>query len=164
MQLLKVLALAAALIASQPAMASDSELRASVKTLAAALTDGYATLSPTDISIVHASEPEHVAVFFFLVGFGKGNGSSQYIAFFEPNEPFPGERISGPPYRLVALSQIGAKYWRYLDPKTAQFHKRSVVVSGRTYAPKDALCCPTKPFNVVFSISNGRIIERVGDG
>ena len=152
------------LLPSWSVRADDAELQASVKTLAHSLSDGYATLHPNDITILHSQSSQDAVALFLLVGLGGGNGSSQYIVFFNRNEPIPGKRNRVAPYRLVAISQVGFRGWRLFNFRTARFRSGAVSIAGRSFLPKDAMCCPSQPIKITISISQGRITEQSGGG
>ena len=163
MQLSKAIlaiAITGSMLGYSTVQATEAELRATVAELASLLSDGHTIFYPRHASILRVPLSQETVVFFTIEGFGKGNGSSQYLAFFSHNEPYPGDPAKIPPYRLIAFLHVGATGWRHFDPKTAQFRNSSVKVSGLSYAPKDSSCCPTQPVSATFSVSNGRITEQ----
>ena len=38
--------------------------------------------------------------------------------------------------------------------------KGTIIVKGKQYADSDAMCCPSQPFQTVFVVTNGDLLER----
>lgn len=150
-----------ALLAS-PCRASepDAGLRQSVKLLATLVSDGYAQLDDARIDSVQSSPAGPVAVFFSLQGPAKGNGTWQYLAFFEQNEAIGPDIRPSSRYRLVAFMQVGSRGSRLFDPDTASFQGDTVTVSGAAYGRGDAMCCPSVAVHSAFRVSNGVVVEQ----
>lgn len=162
MRLFRLLWLAfLALPASATAAHADPALDRSVAELAALLTDGYASLDP--VQLLPARSPDQVAVFFTLQGPARGNGSWQFIAFFQANDSLsPGFPVPSR-YRLLGFKRVGGRGFRTFDPSTAAFQHGKLQVSGAVYKQTDAMCCPSQPIRAEFVVQDGVVAEhRVG--
>jgi hypothetical protein len=151
------LALPVSAIAAQP----DPALNESVSELASLLTDGYATLDQAQLFPVRSSNL--VAVFFSLQGPAKGNGSWQFLAFFDVNPAVSPEFPASSNYRLLGYKLVGGKGIRLFNPASATLQHGKVTVGGASFKPNDPMCCPSHSIRSVFTISHGYVIEhRVG--
>ncbi len=140
---------------------SDRALQTSVSELAGLLTDGYAYLDEGQLYPVRSGNV--VAVIFFLQEPAKGNGSWEFLAFFEENSSLSEEAPPSSRYRLLAFKKIGGKGTRLFDFGAAAFRKGRLIVPGRTYKPADPECCPSLPIRSEFTTKDGQVIEqRIG--
>ena len=148
------LALPASAIAERP----DPALDKSVDRLAALLTDGYATLDQAQLVPVRSSNL--IAVFFNLQGPAKGNGSWQFLAFFEVNFDLSSEFPASSKYRLLGYKQVGSRGTRLFDSTSATFQHGKVTVGGAAFKPSDSMCCPSLPIRSSFVIQDGHVVEQ----
>lgn len=143
-------------VLAQPAGA-DAALRSDLDRLTALYTDGFGSLDPGSRHVVlgplFKPDSRDAVAFFTLSGVDLMNGYEQYIAIFAQGQgrstPVAKER----PYRMVASAQIGTRWARTLDWKTAKISPGQVVVHGMRWGSRDAGCCPTQPIEVTFSIA-----------
>lgn len=147
-----------ALQASAAAARSDAALEKSVAELATLLTDGYAELDQD--GLFHVRSSNVVAVLFNLQGPAKGNGSWQFLAFFEANVSLSPEFPAASQYRLLGFKQIGGRGVRLFDPTTATFQGGKLSVDGSAFKPSDSMCCPSLPIRSVFVIKDGHVVEQ----
>ena len=152
--LIVFLAFPASAIAERP----DPALDKSVERLAALLTDGYATLDQGQLFPVRASNL--VAVFFNLQGPAKGNGTWQFLAFFEANIALSPELPASSKYRLLGYKQVGGRGTRLFNPASATFQHGKVIVGGAAFKPSDSMCCPSIPIRSAFVIQDGHVAEQ----
>ena len=138
----------------------DKDLRVAVEKLAALVSDGYAQLYAEQLASVSSNSSHSVAVFFTLEGPRKGNGSWQFLAFFEHNEAIASDEPPSSSYRLVAFRQVGSRGTRFFEPGTASFHNGVLAVSGMAMGPRDAMCCPSVPVRSVFKVQDGAVVEQ----
>lgn len=128
-----------------------------VDKLVALYTDGFGYAEPRWRHVIFGSlfsaDSKDAVAFFTLAGQDLMNGHEEYIAVFAQgagrSTPVAKER----PYRLVASAQIGTRWARTLDWKTARIRQGQIVVQGMRWGNKDAGCCPTEPIEVTFSIT-----------
>ncbi len=162
MRLFRLLWLAfLALPASATAAHPDPALDRSVAELAAQLTDGYASVDP--VQLLPARSSDQVAVFFTLQGPARGNGSWQFLAFFQANDSLSPEFPVSSRYRLLGFKRVGGRGFRTFNPSSATFQNGKLQVSGAAYGPTDAMCCPSQPIRSEFVIQDGGVAEhRVG--
>jgi hypothetical protein len=146
------------LLPASVAAHSDRALRASVSELAGLLTDGYARLDKG--RLYSAKAANLVAVIFFLQEPAKGNGSWEFLAFFEENTGLSQDAPVSSSYRLLAVKQIGSKGLRLFDSGAASFKDGKLIVPGNGYKPADPECCPSLPIRSEFTIKDGQIIEQ----
>jgi hypothetical protein len=142
------------------AVSPDKNLLVAVEQLSTLLSDGYAELYTEPLIPIRSSSTPTVAVFFTLEGPGKGNGSWQFLAFFEHNQAVAPDEPPSHSYRLVAFRQVGSRETRFFEAATASFHNGSLTVSGRSIGPDDPMCCPSVPIRALFKIQNGIIVEQ----
>jgi hypothetical protein len=138
----------------------DKNLQVAVKQLAALVSDGYAKLYAEKLAPISSNSSHSVAVFFTLDGPAKGNGSWQFLAFFEHNEAVDPSEPPSPSYRLVAFRQVGSRGTRFFEPATASFRNGILTVSGWAMGPSDAMCCPSVPVRSEFKVQNGAVAEQ----
>lgn len=127
--------------------------------LVALYTDGFGYTEPRLRHIVFGplfkSDSRDAVAFFTLAGVDLMNGYEEYIAIFAQGKgrstPVAKER----PYRLVASAQIGTRWARTLEWKTAKISQGQIVVRGLRWSSTDAGCCPTEPIEVTFSVTTG---------
>lgn len=161
LRLLLLLLVFLAFAASTIAARSDPALEKSVAELASLLTDGYAELDQGKLLPIRSSNM--VAVLFNLQGPAKGNGSWQFLAFFEANASLSSEFPNTSPYRLLAFKKIGSRGARLFNPATATFQSGQLTVGGSAFKPSDAMCCPSLPIRSTFVIQDGQVVERSVD-
>lgn len=161
---LPVLLLLALLASPCGASTPDAALRQGVEVLAALVSDGHAQLDDARIDAVPSGPAGPVAVFFSLQGPAKGNGSWQFLAFFERNEAIGPDIRPSSGYRLVAFRRVGSRGTRLFDPRTASFRAGTVTVSGAAYGPGDAMCCPSVAVHSAFRVDDGVVVEQRAGG
>jgi hypothetical protein len=147
--------------ASAVAADHDHALEKSVAGLAALLTDGYAELDRGELIPIRSSKV--VAVLFNLQGPAKGNGTWQFLAFFEANASLSPELPTASQYRLLAFKQVGDRGARLFNASTASFQHGKLTLGGAAFKTTDSMCCPSLPIRSVFAIQDGQVVEqRVG--
>lgn len=148
-------------LASTPSLAEpprvDRALDVSVERLAALLSDGIATLDRGRRVPVRSGNL--TAVMFNLQGPGGGNGTWQFLAFFETNAHLP-EATTPSGYRLLGFAKIGSAGDRFFDPATAVLRRRQLRIDGAAFARGDAACCPSRPIRSLFVLGDGNVVEQ----
>ena len=135
----------------------DPALDDSVTHLAALLSDGIATLDRGRLT--PARSGHLVAVVFNLQGPGGGDGSWQFLAFFDTNADLPATPASSR-YRLLGFARIGSLVERLFDASTAVLQGRRLRIDGAAFARGDASCCPSHPIRSVFVLADAKVVER----
>lgn len=74
--------------------------------LAVLVSDGYAQLYAEQLAPVSSNSSRSPAVFFTLEGLATGNGSWQFLAFFEKNGAIAPDEQPFSSYRFVAFWQV----------------------------------------------------------
>lgn len=138
----------------------DAELRQSIEHLGALVSDGYAQLDIQRIASIPARDRDAVAVIFTLESPGKGNGVWQFLAFLRRNASFAADSPPASAYRLIAFKQVGARGTKLFDPETATYANGALIVSGKGYGPKDAMCCPSLPLRSTFTLQHDVVVEQ----
>ena len=121
---------------------------------------GYREFRTIAYGRLFGAAADDAVAMFSLEGFGGGNDVRQYLAFFaapDPTEAVPGNARR---YRLVAVRQVGGKYWRSFDGKTLKLDRRGVAVRGMAWSKDDPGCCPSLPTATVFAYDKGLIVEK----
>ncbi|CAN5122184.1 hypothetical protein BH11PSE11_BH11PSE11_24130 [soil metagenome] len=139
------------------------ELDQTVKSLIVLMSDNH--VSAYDVRLLRSasaeSDPEEFTlVSFTLESFGGGNEYSQYVAAFERIEPekAPARRLR---YRLVAVTQVGAKAWRAVDFDRVTYADGRIVFNIREYRANEAFCCPSKPGKATYLVDRFSLKEVV---
>jgi hypothetical protein len=159
-RLLLAICLAGALnaFAAQPDQAAA--IHRDVDKLIALYTDGFGYSQAKWRHVIYGPlfKPgsKDAVVFFTLAGVELTNGHQEYVAIFAQGEgritPVAKER----PYRLVASAQVGSRWARTLNFKTATISQGRIVVRGTRWKSKDAGCCPSGQIEVVLSIADAK--------
>lgn len=107
------------------------------------------------------NESDGAVAFFSLDGFGGSNHHVEYVAFFASVSHTNIAGKESHPYRLIAVSTIGARGWRTFNWKSAVIKHSSVIVSGKEMQSGDGLCCPSAPISTTFHVDHfyGSIVE-----
>lgn len=58
----------------------------------------------------------------------------------------------------VMQSEVGSKWDRTAEKLTVKNHK--IIIDGEKWAKMDAGCCPSQPYESVFVVSGGKIVEQ----
>jgi hypothetical protein len=141
----------------------EALIEKNVDQLVALFSDGVAVEYPKyrhiEFGKIFGSDQEDVIALFSMEGFHGGNEDAEYLAFFQNVErvQIPGQIFR--PFRLVAVTKIGGRSWRYFDWKTIKLGSGFVTISGEKYGPEDAACCPSVPIQVTFRVNKGLISE-----
>lgn len=61
--------------------------------------------------------------------------------------------------KYVMHIKVGKKGARYAE--SLHFNNSNIVVSGKIWAPEDAMCCPSIPFQTTYAIKDNTIIEVI---
>jgi hypothetical protein len=135
-----------------------------IKRLAAMFGDEFSTNYPAYTHIefgkIFGGNQEDAVAIFSIEGFDGGNDDHQYLAFFKSTDTDPTLGRQPRPFRLVSVSQIGGRGWRYFDyQRIKQIGSNSVTLRGEKYGPTDAMFCPSVPIQVTFYVTNGFISE-----
>lgn len=134
-----------------------------ISQLAKLCSDGIAQNSPEFRHVKYGhffeEDSDDAIAMFSVEGFGGGNGHSEYIAFFQGVEPYEANGAKTKPYMLVALMQIGGRWWRSFDWKSLSIAPGAATISGKAWRSEDAGCCPTAPFTATFRLKDNRIVE-----
>ena len=97
-----------------------------------------------------------VVALFSIEGFGGGNNNSEYLAIFEAVPRGGPARKKSKKYRLVAVTQIGGRWWRTFDNQSVVLGPSRVQISGKNWQPEDPGCCPSQAFTATFKIDQGK--------
>ena len=156
-----VLLLNALLGTSVAAEPLDKLLQAEIESLAAKLTDGFATFDHADAHWGAKDTPlaDRVVVLFGLTSWGGGNGSRQFMAVVQRNDEsieFPDGRRTRP-YQLMGLVQVGGDFDRWF--KTVELRQDRVMLSGRRWTKGDAHCCPSGDARTVYRVTERGLNE-----
>src|ERR1700741_4346373 len=93
-----------------------------VDQLVALFSDGIAVEVHPDRRIefgkIFSSNQEDAIALFSLEGFHGGNEDAEYLAFFQSIEQVQMAGQTTRPFRLIAVTKIGGRSWRYFDLKT----------------------------------------------
>jgi|ERR1035437_8360138 hypothetical protein len=134
-----------------------------VDQLVALFNDGIAVEHPkyrrVEFGKIFGSDQEDAIALFGLEGFHGGNEDAEYLAFFQSVEDYHIPGHTPRPFRLVAVTKIGARSWRDFDWKTIKLGSGFVTLNGKKYGPEDAACCPSVPILVTFYVKDGFISE-----
>lgn len=57
----------------------------------------------------------------------------------------------------VMMKEVGGKGFQSVE--TVEIVNSTVVIQGKKYAPDDAMCCPSLPFQATYAIQDNAIIE-----
>jgi len=82
-------------------------------------------------------------VLFTIAGQGLTNGHREYIAIFAQGEGRSTPIAKETPYRLIASTQIGGRWTRTFDLKTAKISSGLIALRGFRWRDKDPGCCPS---------------------
>lgn len=61
----------------------------------------------------------------------------------------------------VMMKEVGGKGFQNVE--SVEIVNSEVVLSGKKYAPDDAMCCPSIPFHTRYTIQGDAIIEVIAD-
>lgn len=166
LRIFALLTLLCAVGASTAATSSNPAIERAISALVYQFSDGIAEPYSEEPPVIRygpifGEKSDDAVVFFSLDGFGGSNHHVEYIAFFAVVPPTEIAGSASRPYRLMAVSEIGARGWRTFDWKTAVPHRSAATVSGLQMRSGDALCCPSLPVTITFHIDDfhGRIVE-----
>ena len=156
--------LVASIISTLPADAQspDPALLTRLEAIAAFVTDGYATYQgASHVERGPRGTPlaNHVVALFSLSGWGGGNGSRQFLAVLERQDPevrFPDGRAPQS-YSLRAFAQIGDDFDRYF--KEMQLSGDRIRLKGGLWARNDAHCCPSRNVTATYRFSSHGLDE-----
>ncbi|MGA2281930.1 MAG: hypothetical protein ABSG80_16695 [Verrucomicrobiota bacterium] len=162
----RTLVFALALLATMTVAAAPSRkvlIEKNVDQLVALFNDGVAVEHPKyrriEFGKIFGSDQEDAIALFSLEGFHGGNEDAEYLAFFQSVEQVQIAGRTTRLFRLVAVTKIGGRSWRFFDWKTIKLGSGFVTLSGAKYGPEDAACCPSVPILVTFRIKEGFISE-----
>ena len=65
--------------------------------------------------------------------------------------------LSSSPHRVMRAS-LGGKGERLAE--AFEIKDRTIVVKGKTYTDADAMCCPSRPYESIFFVADGKIVQR----
>lgn len=65
--------------------------------------------------------------------------------------------LSSSPQRVMRLT-LGSKGERLAE--NFEIKDRAIVVRGKTYTDSDAMCCPSRSYESILLVADGKIVER----
>jgi hypothetical protein len=65
--------------------------------------------------------------------------------------------LSSSPHQVMHIS-LGGKGERLAED--FEIKERAIIVRGKTYTDADAMCCPSRPYESIFLVADGKIVER----
>lgn len=155
-----VLVLSLLLLHSTAVLAAEQKstaiLNKEIDKLVALYTDGLASSQSYRhllFGAIFDEESADAVAFFVLPGIDLMNGYEEYIAVFAQGQGRKTPVSKEKPYRLIASAQIGTRWARTLDWKSARVSQGQIIVQGMRWDKADAGCCPTKPIEVTFRIA-----------
>lgn len=165
-RILTIIFLVLCVIVKSHALAEEqSEIIRNVEKLEELFSDGWATGDLTFRHVVFGKffghKRDDAVVLFSVGGFSGGSSHSEYIAFFAAldREDWAGSGHQPHQYSLVAVREIGGRWWRTFESKKMKVKHDHIILTGKAWAQTDSGCCPSLPITAKFAVQKGNVVE-----